>query len=324
MQDTIAVDPNEALTRRREAVFASRRLRRPKQSLRRKVQICFAHWIVNPLYTIISFIWKRTLGRYIYIKGTQIPYEEAANMRFIRRSTTIPVPRVWAAFYVHPWVFWWRRPPSYGLQIYAYIFMQRVPGRALDLKTWSSYDEKGKQHIISQLCDYVEQLRALKPSPTTVIGSVSGGPVMDDRLYMARTNNVDPMTAGPFQNEEEMNDALRYHLPFSDFDDIVKEAHARVHPLVFTHGDLKMHNILIQDGTITGIINWKCAGWFPAHWEYLKAHWEPDDEEEVDESWSTRVKDFIPPFELERKADDCMLEKIIAVKLARLASLAPA
>ena len=41
------------------------------------------------------------------------------------------------------------------------------------------------------------------------------------------------------------------------------------HRIVLTHGDLSQHNILVQNGKITGLIDWEFAGWLPEHWEYV-------------------------------------------------------
>ena len=40
------------------------------------------------------------------------------------------------------------------------------------------------------------------------------------------------------------------------------------HDVVFTHGDLLLHNIIVEDGHISGIIDWECAGWMPEYWEF--------------------------------------------------------
>lgn len=40
----------------------------------------------------------------------------------------------------------------------------------------------------------------------------------------------------------------------------------------FTHGDIKHHNILVdEDGHITGLLDWESAGWYPEFWEYTTA-----------------------------------------------------
>ncbi|KZT57481.1 kinase-like protein [Calocera cornea HHB12733] len=38
--------------------------------------------------------------------------------------------------------------------------------------------------------------------------------------------------------------------------------------LVLAHGDLTPHNVLMNDdGQLTGVIDWECAAWMPAHWD---------------------------------------------------------
>lgn len=32
-------------------------------------------------------------------------------------------------------------------------------------------------------------------------------------------------------------------------------------------------NILVENGHISGIIDWEQAGWYPEYWEYVKAMW---------------------------------------------------
>jgi Ser/Thr protein kinase RdoA (MazF antagonist) len=40
----------------------------------------------------------------------------------------------------------------------------------------------------------------------------------------------------------------------------------------FTHGDIKHHNILVdEEGHITGLLDWESAGWYPEFWEYTTA-----------------------------------------------------
>ena len=44
------------------------------------------------------------------------------------------------------------------------------------------------------------------------------------------------------------------------------------HRVVFTHGDFKAHNILVDDeGHISGFLDWECTGWYPEYWEFATA-----------------------------------------------------
>ncbi|KAF8544221.1 hypothetical protein BDD12DRAFT_977880 [Trichophaea hybrida] len=39
-------------------------------------------------------------------------------------------------------------------------------------------------------------------------------------------------------------------------------------PFRLTHGDLTNANVMVEDGNLSGIIDWEWAGYFPVWWEY--------------------------------------------------------
>ena len=43
------------------------------------------------------------------------------------------------------------------------------------------------------------------------------------------------------------------------------------HRVVFTRGDLKLRNILVKEGKITGFLDWESAGWYPEYWDFTTA-----------------------------------------------------
>lgn len=51
----------------------------------------------------------------------------------------------------------------------------------------------------------------------------------------------------------------------------------RTEYLTLSHGDLHPHNIMVKKSaktgrlTVTGIVDWTTAGWFPIYWEAFKA-----------------------------------------------------
>ena len=56
----------------------------------------------------------------------------------------------------------------------------------------------------------------------------------------------------------------------------VVNSHRQHYATKFTHGDFAPRNIMVKrDGTITAIIDWDSAGWFPEYWEYTKAMFTP-------------------------------------------------
>ena len=43
------------------------------------------------------------------------------------------------------------------------------------------------------------------------------------------------------------------------------------HQIVFTHGDLRLQNVMVEDGNVNGILDWEFSGWYPEYWEFSKA-----------------------------------------------------
>lgn len=95
-----------------------------------------------------------------------------------------------------------------------------------------------------------------------------------------------------------MNRHLRHGHSIAKFPPIA-EAHYRTHPIVFTHGDLAMRNIMVQGDTITAVLDWESAGWFPAHWEYCKMLF-------ADPQWQWRdwIPEIVETHDVELEAED--------------------
>ena len=83
---------------------------------------------------------------------------------------------------------------------------------------------------------------------------------------------------GPFENEQEMHQyllspasphAFRSEEAFQKTLASAKRLQSMHHRVVFTHGDFKHHNILIDEGgNLAGILDWESAGWCPEYWEF--------------------------------------------------------
>ncbi|KIW14741.1 hypothetical protein PV08_07525 [Exophiala spinifera] len=86
---------------------------------------------------------------------------------------------------------------------------------------------------------------------------------------------------GPVESEEDLQEYLRS--PASphgfnsteDYDKALAKAKSILevpHRVVFTHGDFKAHNILIDyEGHLSGFLDWESAGWCPEYWEFTTA-----------------------------------------------------
>ncbi|KAF5369710.1 hypothetical protein D9615_010179 [Tricholomella constricta] len=243
------------------------------------------------LSPVIEWVWKVSLGRWLFIKTTTLlAKEEIMATRFVASHTSIPVPRVWMSF---RW------------QWTHYIVMNRVDGIQLS-DVWLTLSDDSKAIIAEQIRGYFSQLHNIPPPPEvgTRICSVAGGPIADFRLRF-----IDGET-GPFRDEEHMNMRLRQCLSLSQFPDVVKAAHSRKHPRVFTHNDLTPRNIMVDPvtGKITALVDWGCAGWFPTHWEYCKAMNFCNDMTDDGKDFRKWISKMLPVYELESEADRTLME----------------
>ncbi|KEZ43895.1 hypothetical protein SAPIO_CDS4070 [Scedosporium apiospermum] len=113
-----------------------------------------------------------------------------------------------------------------------YIVMEFIDGENLK-GVWPKLSVEDRESICSELHEYLFQMRNI-PAPEALIGSVSGGPA-------------------PVHQ------------------DIYEAMHRTDHEIVFSHGDLAFHNILVRDGHIAAILDWEYAGWYPEHWDFCQS-----------------------------------------------------
>ncbi|KAM0273512.1 hypothetical protein ACHAQH_008308 [Verticillium albo-atrum] len=175
---------------------------------------------------------------------------EVDNLGFIHSHTTIPVPKILNA---------------YEKEGYRYIVMEFLEGEKLD-SAWPKLSVEDRESICSELHEYLCQMRDIL-APQDLIGSVSGGPAVDRRSLGA-------VKGGPFACEDDFNkwqiEQLRDNTPLLN-QDMYAAMHRTDHRIVFSHGDLGFHNIMVRGGHITAILDWEYAGWYPGHWDFCKS-----------------------------------------------------
>jgi hypothetical protein len=114
----------------------------------------------------------------------------------------------------------------------------------------------------------MDEMRALKPPTEGAVMFVTGGPLRD----IARVG-LEPF--GPFQSHDDFHQFLRANHPLAAFEMVDKmiNSHRQRYATKFTHGDFTPRNIMVKrniNGTITAIVDWDCAGWFPEYWNTQK------------------------------------------------------
>ncbi|KAI1127836.1 kinase-like domain-containing protein [Nemania abortiva] len=181
----------------------------------------------------------RVQQNYVIKFGVRVHPIEAQSVLFVTKSTTIPVPKVYAIY---------QRQENSGLV--TFIVMQYIPGVTLQ-DLWGSLDETRKTSIAKTLQTYFDQLRGLQHP-----GYFGNNELVDwvIRMYSSEVG-------------ERMAHKIRYYqhvLP------TVLHGDGDSSP-VFTHNDFQRKNIIVEPDGGLCIIDWEFASWLPVYWEYSSA-----------------------------------------------------
>ena len=101
---------------------------------------------------------------------------EAKNMLYVAEKTSIPVPKLYAAYAYGPID---RSLDDHASVYDVYIFMEFIEGEDLK-KSWDKHTSTEKEAISADLKKHMDELRSLPPA--NYIGSVDEGPVTDNML----------------------------------------------------------------------------------------------------------------------------------------------
>ncbi|KNG89852.1 hypothetical protein ANOM_001760 [Aspergillus nomiae NRRL 13137] len=114
------------------------------------------------------------------------------------------------------------------------------------------------------------------------IQSLGGLPVYSNFLFKSKTSQV-PHGRLVSDNElwADMEGGLKETIPEAARVQL-RQCMPSALPYTFTHGDLTNVNVMVEDGSLTGIIDWEMSGYFPVWWEYVCTS-VPDSEE--DREW---------------------------------------
>ncbi len=220
--------------------------------------------------------------------------KEADIIRFVQRHTSIPVPRVVAS------------DEAFGSR---YLVMKRTAGEDLDA-VWETLEPAQRTRIVEQLRSYIAQLRSLPSPHDRAVCSLNGAPLWDGRITCCDT-------VGPFANEDAFNDRLLETTAIYDKRATLPEFRSHLrgdHAIVFTHGDIAPRNIIVDGDTIVALLDWEHAGWYPEHWEMVKAMWCPPYSKPSRDLWVEAVKNlFDKDYEAEWQVDLALSEYIVGV-----------
>lgn len=196
----------------------------------------------------------------LILKWTERVHIEEVIAMQMTRAAGMPVPKV-LCYGEHPGSW---RPIS--------ILMTQLPG--LDLN--NSYDQlvlEEEGPWVEELGRCLDAMRAWKSPFGKRICSALGTSIPSQR--------VPKHSMGPVENEEQLHEYLlsvaspHGFKSTEDYEQALAKAKrisTMPHRVVFTHGDFKAHNILVDyEGHLSGFLDWESAGWCPEYWEFTTA-----------------------------------------------------
>lgn len=190
--------------------------------------------------------------------------------------------------------------------------MSRVPAITLG-NAWPIMSEQDKVNVIADLCEHIQTLRKIRPPADCKdrISSLLGGPMRDAGLTIWEA-------VGPFSFDEYvdflMNDVWIEDRPAKE--ERFRETLLRklkTHGVFFAHADLHYDNIMVDKSsktglyTVTGIVDWKTAGWHPIYWEGFDAR--------KDFTPFKEWNDFVPIFTGDHKEETNILMELASAGL---------
>jgi len=222
------------------------------------------------------------------VKGAQdidedvpVPSEVLA-LQMVREQTSIPVPRVIRVF-----------TKGYS----TWIAMEHIPGDQLSA-VWPTLSFFGRLRVAFTLRRYVRQLRAICDPRSAVPGPLGKTPA-DVRTCQSPLFGTIIETRGPFASYPELsaffNDRLvramennggNHNTPMETFDDSK--------PLVLTHQDINMRNVIVGDDGRLWLLDWAWAGFYPRWFEFVAMKRQAGNEELVTEQKEPLWDAFIP------------------------------
>ncbi|TFY54449.1 hypothetical protein EVJ58_g8856 [Rhodofomes roseus] len=219
---------------------------------------------------------------------TRIP-SEALTLELVYRCTTIPVPRLRRVIRDHDT---------------NVIVMDYIPGRQLS-HVWREMSTWRKLRVVFTLRSYVLQLRAIQHPGSAIPGPIVP-PGHPPRECTSPLFGWKYEWRGPFASYDKLaaffND--RYKVALVQHRRVpTTKAESRVRadpfdnsgPLVLTHQDINMRNIIVGDDGRLWLIDWAWAGFYPGWFEYVATRIQSENEETVVHR-SEPLWDLLVPF----------------------------
>lgn len=169
----------------------------------------------------------------------------------------------------------------------------RVPGDRLS-EVWGDLSDEGRSSIVAQLRQQISNMRSCTQS---YIGRIN------NRSTYNFYERVPGKACGPFIDEEHFDEWCLSRVPEGLFGLtrqkwtkwLEKERQRPVRRFVLTHGNLSPRNIIVDDGSITGIVDWEMSGFWPEYAEYAFAmELFPVYQRRQEEWWGPVLQEILP------------------------------
>ena len=183
------------------------------------------------------------------MEGPPECHREVLAINLVLEQTTIPVPRIYRVE-VDP------RTTCMG-----YLVMDYIHGERLD-HAWPSLSIWSKLHIAWILRSYVRQLRKIKHPCSSVPGPLGLTPQRCPGLVISSI-----VDSGPFADAAAFNDYINNQFRCKNGES-VPDQYREPEPLVFTHNDINMRNVILGRDGLVWLIDWDFSGFYPRFFEF--------------------------------------------------------
>lgn len=210
---------------------------------------------------------------------------EVATMEFVRRHTSIPVPRV------HAYDSSWDNPVGSSWMLVEFIEARSYA----DVE--NSLSRKQRRAIGSQIAEWTHELRSLSfDSIGSIYHDGEGfklGPLMSQIVLMTWEDKMRTGNRGPFASTEQYYRSIWEHalyksLSRGDSTQVTKDAlevltalpqmlpqnDLAAHPACLHHVDITDWNVLVDEqGRAVALIDWEMAHTMPSHITHCQVPW---------------------------------------------------
>lgn len=203
-------------------------------------------------------------------------------MEWLRRNTTIPVPRI--------------QTQGWDIRRRQYYAIFDTPEGMPLADCWEDLPDESRERAVRDARSALKQLRSIGEGKLPNLGTRDA--------FLNRRNGV---VAGPFLTQGDFLDGLATRIdaigsiynPGSTRKALkFIEALKHMQPdnrMIFTHGNLNPDNIWVDtQGRVTAIIDWSQAGYAPSFWEYVKASLSDNDSEVHLEGFYDEIMETCP------------------------------